>query len=49
MSDHKTADEKELERIETQLLTVQLCLEIITGICANLPEWEGVPGTCSVV
>ena len=41
MSDHRTPDEKELERIETELLTVQLCLEILTGVCANLPEWDG--------
>ncbi|KAF8323967.1 hypothetical protein DL93DRAFT_2049554 [Clavulina sp. PMI_390] len=39
-SDHRTADDKELERIETQLLTVQLCLEILTGICASLPDMD---------
>ena len=42
MSDHRTPDEKELERIETELLTVQLCLEILTGVCANLPDWDGL-------
>lgn len=42
MSDHRTPDEKELERIETELLTVQLCLEILTGVCAKLPDWDGL-------
>jgi hypothetical protein len=42
MSDHRTPDEKELERIETELFNVQLCLEILTGVCANLPDWDGL-------
>jgi len=37
-SDHKTAAEIELEKIETQLKTVQLSLEILTSVCATLPD-----------
>ncbi|KAL0951711.1 hypothetical protein HGRIS_008386 [Hohenbuehelia grisea] len=37
-SDHKSDDEKHLERIETTLRTVQLALEILTGMCATLPD-----------
>jgi hypothetical protein len=41
-TDHKSAAEVELERIEGRLRTVQLALEILTGICARLPD--PVPG-----
>ena len=37
-SDHKTTVQTELERLENQLRTVHLALEILTGICATLPE-----------
>lgn len=37
-SDHKTAAEIELEKIEAQLRTVQLSLEVLTGVCATLPD-----------
>ncbi|KAI0640125.1 armadillo-type protein [Trametes polyzona] len=46
-SDHKTPSELELERLETRLRTVQLALEILTGMCATLPDPEvfsGPPG-----
>ncbi|KAF8336322.1 ARM repeat-containing protein [Cantharellus anzutake] len=43
-SDHKSPDEHELERIEAQLRTVQLALEILSGICASLPDFEDDPG-----
>ncbi|KAJ8474172.1 hypothetical protein ONZ51_g7385 [Trametes cubensis] len=46
-SDHKTPSELELERLETRLRTVQLALEILTGMCATLPDPEvfsGAPG-----
>ncbi|KAI8990655.1 ARM repeat-containing protein [Trametes punicea] len=39
-SDHRTPSELELERLETQLRTVQLALEILTGMCATLPDPE---------
>ncbi|KAH9897678.1 armadillo-type protein [Cubamyces lactineus] len=39
-SDHKTLSELELERLETRLRTVQLALEILTGMCATLPDPE---------
>ncbi|KAI0714810.1 ARM repeat-containing protein [Earliella scabrosa] len=39
-SDHKTASEVELERLEARLRTVQLALEILTGMCATLPDPE---------
>ena len=44
--DHKSSDEIELERIEGQLRTVQLALEILTSVCASLPDPEegGEPG-----
>ena len=32
--------ERELERIEAQLRNVQLALEILTGVCATLPDVE---------
>jgi hypothetical protein len=37
-SDHKTATEIELERLESKLRTVQLALEILIGVCATLPD-----------
>ncbi|KAM5539986.1 hypothetical protein V8D89_006489 [Ganoderma adspersum] len=43
-SDHKTASELELERLETRLRTVQLALEILTGMCATLPDPEMFSG-----
>ncbi|KAJ7916498.1 hypothetical protein B0H13DRAFT_363355 [Mycena leptocephala] len=39
-SDHKSPAEIELERLEGQLRTVQLALEILTGACATLPDPE---------
>ncbi|KAG6845377.1 hypothetical protein H0H87_010486 [Tephrocybe sp. NHM501043] len=37
-SDHKTPEEVDLIRIESTLRTVQLALEILTGLCATLPD-----------
>ncbi|KAI0066499.1 ARM repeat-containing protein [Artomyces pyxidatus] len=37
-SDHKSETELELERIETKLRSIQLALEILTGVCATLPD-----------
>ena len=37
-SDHKTENEADLERLENTLRTVQLALEILTGVCATLPD-----------
>ncbi|CCL98163.1 uncharacterized protein FIBRA_00157 [Fibroporia radiculosa] len=37
-SDHRTPSEVELQRLETKLRTVQLALEILTGLCASLPD-----------
>lgn len=44
-SDHKSQSEIELERLEGKLRTVQLALEILTGVCATLPdpEFDAVP------
>jgi hypothetical protein len=39
-SDHKTTSEVELERLENKLRTVQLALQILTGVCATLPDPE---------
>jgi hypothetical protein len=39
-SDHKSTPERELERIEQKLRTVQLSLEILTSVCATLPDPE---------
>ncbi|KAI0082315.1 ARM repeat-containing protein [Panus rudis PR-1116 ss-1] len=39
-SDHKTPAEMELQRLEEKLRTVQLALEILTGVCASLPDAE---------
>ncbi|KAF8899116.1 armadillo-type protein [Infundibulicybe gibba] len=37
-SDHKSPLEIELEQIEKDLRTIQLTLEILTGVCATLPD-----------
>ncbi|KAG1749751.1 ARM repeat-containing protein [Suillus paluster] len=37
-SDHRSDTELELERLENKLRTVQLALEILTGVCATLPD-----------
>jgi hypothetical protein len=37
-SDHKSETQLGLERIEAKLRAVQLALEILTGICATLPD-----------
>ncbi|KAL4253634.1 Armadillo-like helical [Abortiporus biennis] len=42
-SDHRSPAEIELQRLETKLRTVQSALEILTGVCATLPEPEAVP------
>jgi hypothetical protein len=44
-SDHKTAIEVELERLESKLRMVQLALEILTGVCAALPDPPGLDAT----
>ncbi|KAH8111844.1 armadillo-type protein [Phellopilus nigrolimitatus] len=41
-SDHKSPGERELERIEARLRNVQLSLEILTGVCATLPDPDPV-------
>ena len=41
-SDHKSPPELELERLELQLRTIQLSLEILTSICATLPDPDPV-------
>lgn len=41
-TDHKSPAEIELAQIEQRLRTVQLALEILTGICATLPDPEPV-------
>ncbi|THH26612.1 hypothetical protein EUX98_g7581 [Antrodiella citrinella] len=41
-SDHKSPTDTELEGIEWKLRTVQLSLEVLTGICATLPDPEPV-------
>ncbi|KAI0094380.1 armadillo-type protein [Irpex rosettiformis] len=41
-SDHKSPAEIELAQIERKLRTVQLSLEILTGVCATLPDPEPV-------
>ncbi|TFK77473.1 ARM repeat-containing protein [Pluteus cervinus] len=41
--DHKPPSEVELERLEAKLRTIQLSLEILTGVCATLPDPEPVP------
>jgi hypothetical protein len=37
-ADHKSAPEIELDRLETKLRTTHLALEILTGVCATLPD-----------
>ena len=39
-SDHKSSIELQLEVLESKLRTVQLSLEILTGVCATLPDPE---------
>ncbi|KAF5366940.1 hypothetical protein D9757_010836 [Collybiopsis confluens] len=41
-TDHKSQHELELEQIESDLRTVQLALEILTGVCATLPDPSSV-------
>ncbi|KAF8506519.1 ARM repeat-containing protein [Russula emetica] len=43
-SDHKSETEVKLERIESKLRAVQLALEILTGVCATLPDPNLEPG-----
>lgn len=42
-SDHRSDTEVELDRLENKLRTVQLALEILTGVCATLPDPEPIP------
>ena len=42
-SDHKSPTELELERVENRLRAVQLGLEILTSVCATLPDSEVPP------
>ncbi|KAK7058514.1 hypothetical protein VNI00_002148 [Paramarasmius palmivorus] len=37
-SDHKSSHEIELEQLEGKLRSIQLALEILTGVCATLPD-----------
>jgi hypothetical protein len=39
-SDHRSPAEIGLDRIEQRLRTIQLALEILTGVCATLPDPE---------
>ena len=39
-NDHKSPAEIELERLERRLRTVQLAIEILTGVSATLPDAE---------
>jgi hypothetical protein len=39
-SDHKSSIELQLDALESKLRTVQLSLEILTGVCAMLPDPE---------
>jgi hypothetical protein len=39
-SDHKSTIELQLDALESKLRTVQLSLEILTGMCATLPDPE---------
>ena len=43
-ADHKSETEIGLERVETKLRAVQLALEILTGVCATLPDSDLEPG-----
>ena len=38
--DHRTPAEIELEKLERKLRTIQQSLEILTGVCAQLPDPE---------
>ena len=42
-SDHKSSIELDLERFENRLRTIQLGLEILTSVCATLPDSEVPP------
>ena len=42
-SDHKSPIELEFERFENWLRTIQLGLEILTSVCATLPDSEAPP------
>ncbi|CAG8581852.1 15378_t:CDS:2 [Acaulospora colombiana] len=37
-SDHRTHAEVELDRIESELRVLRMAIELVTGICAELPE-----------
>ncbi|KIY50621.1 ARM repeat-containing protein [Fistulina hepatica ATCC 64428] len=37
-SDHRSPEEIELERLESHLRMLQLALEVLTGVCATLPD-----------
>lgn len=39
-SDHKSESEMKLEKIEAELRVIKLALELITAICAELPDPE---------
>ncbi|KAF7793565.1 hypothetical protein EIP86_004679 [Pleurotus ostreatoroseus] len=39
-TDHRSPAELELERLERRLRTIQQALEILTGVCATLPDPE---------
>jgi hypothetical protein len=41
-SDHKSPAELTLEHVERRLRVLQLSLEILTGVCARIPEPEPV-------
>ena len=41
-SDHKNPAEIELAQLERKLRTVELSLEILTGVCATLPDPEPI-------
>jgi hypothetical protein len=43
-TDHKSETKICLERVETKLRAVQLALEILTGVCATLPDSDLEPG-----
>jgi hypothetical protein len=43
-TDHKSETELGLERVEAKLRAVQLALEILTGVCATLPDPDLEPG-----
>lgn len=42
-SDHRSDTEIELDHLENKLRTVQLALEILTGVCATLPDPDPIP------